>query len=328
MLVSVVMPSYNHLSYVEEAANSVLSQTFKNIELIIIDDGSQDASVERLRGIRDSRVRLITQDNQGAHAAINRGLSLADGDYLCIINSDDVFSHDRIAKCLTFLDSENADLVCSWIRVIDVLGKVLGIKRGWENMRPSWSNGNAVNGFWEKNDFALNLLSSNFVSTTSNLFFRRKVYEEIGGMRNLRFAHDWDFLLRVAARHPCYLIEEALMDYRIHDSNTIRTNRSWMLFETCWTLAVNLPHFEGSVLFAEHGDENQRARLIREAANSIHIQGCDKTFWVLRSYLNSRIKQSGEVGELELLEAPELRQIFIDMIDEAIANQRSGSDLR
>lgn len=315
MLVSVVMPSYNHSKYVMAAAQSVLEQSYERLEFIVVDDGSKDNSVELLRGIDDPRLKLIVQENGGAHAAINRGLAAAQGDYLAIINSDDIFDPKRIAKCLETLEREQSDFACTWIRVVDDAGAEKGIKQAWKNMRPSWSSDASDPVYWAGDDFALNILSSNFVSTTSNMLFSRQIYDEIGGMRNLRFAHDWDFMFRVVERYRCSVVPEPLMDYRIHGSNTISSNREWMLFEVMWTIAANLHRFHGDRLFGPDASPEDLMQEIRSFSNSVHVGGLDQQFWVLLSFLNARRAAIGETADTELLENAQLRQVFIDAID-------------
>lgn len=317
MLVSVVMPSYNHSKYVMAAAQSVLGQSYERLEFIVVDDGSKDNSVELLHGIDDPRLKLIVQENGGAHAAINRGLAAAQGDYLAIINSDDIFDPTRITKCLETLEREQSDFVCTWIRVVDDAGAEKGIKQAWKNMRPSWSSDASDPVYWAGDDFALNILSSNFVSTTSNMLFSRQIYDEIGGMRNLRFAHDWDFMFRVVERYRCSVVPEPLMDYRIHGSNTISSNREWMLFEVMWTIAANLHRFHGDRLFGPDASPEDLMQEIRSFSNSVHVGGLDKQFWVLLSFLNARRAAIGDTAETELLEDAQLRQVFIDAIDPA-----------
>ena len=315
MLVSVIMPSYNHAMYVEEAAFSVLNQTYKKLEFIIIDDGSSDNSVKLLNSINDPRVKLVVQKNAGAHNAINKGLSIAQGDYFTIINSDDSFDYERIEKCLHYMDKNQLDLVCSWVRIIDKNGMINGIKKGWKNMRPTWSMPTNLNGFWKSNDFMLNLIATNFVSTTSNIFFRRSVYETVGGMRALRFAHDWDFMLRVASKFPCGLLPEALINYRIHGKNTITSNKNWMLFEVLWVLATNISQFEGLYLFSEKSDSDKLlVDQITKMSNSIQFGEHDRVFWMIRTFIESRRKVLGSKADEELLNNESLRQVFIDLI--------------
>lgn len=317
MLVSVVMPSYNHAKYVVQAARSVLDQTHRLLELVVIDDGSSDGSVELLQAIDDPRMKLVVQENQGAHAAINRGLEMARGDYLAVINSDDVFAPTRVAECLKALDREQTDFACSWIRVVDEAGTEQGIKQGWKNMRPSWSSEATEHAFWLGEDFALNLLAGNFVSTTSNMLFRRRLYEQVGGMRNLRFAHDWDFMLRLAPDFGCSMVPQPLLKYRQHGANTISSNRKWMLFEVVWTLAANLHRYEGGRLFGPGGDPKVLGDQVKALVSSVHVEGLDKLFWVLRSFLDARRAAIGAAAETELLDNPELRQVFVDLIAEA-----------
>lgn len=317
MLVSVVIPSYNHGAYIMSAVDSVLGQSFKKLELIVVDDGSKDNSVELLRQVRDPRFILHAQDNQGAHAAINRGLSLCQGDYIAILNSDDVFHRDRISECLAAMDSAGADLASTWIEVIDADGAKKGVKRGWENMRPGWASGAGVDGFWNRDDFRLNLLSSNFVSTTSNIVMRRSVYGRIGGMRNLRYAHDWDFMLRAAAEVECTLVRAPLMQYRLHGANTISTHRKWMLFEVCWVLAANLHRFEGRELYGPSaGSAEERIAMLRGVDASIRVGCCDRLLWMLRQYIDSRRTAGCSAPGEDLLDDAVLRQAFINLVVE------------
>jgi glycosyltransferase involved in cell wall biosynthesis len=93
-LISIIIPSHNHRRYVVDAVMSVLSQSYREIELLVIDDGSSDGSPDLIAAIKDSRLVLVRQQNKGAHAAINRGLEMARGDFIAILNSDDLY-HPR-----------------------------------------------------------------------------------------------------------------------------------------------------------------------------------------------------------------------------------------
>lgn len=95
-LVSVVMPCYNYASFVGDAVDSVLSQTYKNIELIIINDGSTDDTKEILEAITDSRVTVLHIENSGVSAARNKGIELAKGQFIAFIDADDLWSPDKI----------------------------------------------------------------------------------------------------------------------------------------------------------------------------------------------------------------------------------------
>jgi len=307
-LISVVIPSYNHELYIQHAVESVLDQSYKNLELIVIDDGSKDSSLSYLRSVNDSRYTLIEQKNTGAHNAINKGLSIAKGECLAILNSDDVFYPDRLVECLKRLQN-GADLVASWIEVIDDKGKKRGVKEGWHNMLP-WSITTPKSKFSTIDDFTLNLLMTNFVSTTSNIVFTRRLYERTGGMRNLRFVHDWDYLLRAARNFRCELIDKPLLKYRTHQTNTISSNRAWMLFEICWIYAVHLKHFTGK-LFPHHIGANNLSEKNDFLAKSINTQGNDKVMWMLLQYFDECEVIGREAPAETLLDDECLRSAFI-----------------
>ena len=167
--------------------------------------------------------------------------------------------------------------------------------------------------FLDSNDYSLNALMANFVATTSNMLFKRKVYDQIGGMRNLRFAHDWDFLLRVSSKFNCFSMEKALLNYRVHDFNTISSNRKWMLFEVCWVMAANIDKFSEKLIpiFSSN-------KLIKSAVNlfeSLNFQGNDKVFWLLYFQI-SAMKKNGLLNPEEIyLEDNSLREEFIKYIN-------------
>jgi glycosyltransferase involved in cell wall biosynthesis len=129
--VSAVLPVYNHGGYVGEAVASVLGQTFANLELIVVDDGSTDATPEVLARIGDPRVRLLRHDeNRGHGAALQTGLEAARGELLAIQDADDVWLPDRLAAQVPLFDADPGLVVAgSFGRVIDEHGAVIGLKR-------------------------------------------------------------------------------------------------------------------------------------------------------------------------------------------------------
>lgn len=97
--ISVIIPAYNHEPYIAAALQSVLQQTFGDFELIVIDDGSKDNTWYEIQQIVDTRLRAFRQENRGAAATINRGIEMARGRYVTILNSDDVYHPERLALC-------------------------------------------------------------------------------------------------------------------------------------------------------------------------------------------------------------------------------------
>jgi len=241
----VVIPSFNHVRFIAEALRSVLSGPFEDLEVILVDDGSTDDTLDVVDGFRrDRRLSVHTQENQGAHAALNRGVSLARGDLIFILNSDDAFEPERI-PCLVELFEADPELAvaASWLHVVDEGGASLGIKRGAANM-PPWPPPRRGPRLSDLGDPHLALLEQNWVATTSNVAFRRDLFED-NGLRflPLRYAHDWDFLLSACACGRIAMVEQPLVRYRVHGDNTILEGQrqdqgqGMMRFEILWVLA-------------------------------------------------------------------------------------------
>jgi len=312
-LFSVIMPSHNHERYIRRAVESVLMQTYEKWELIVIDDGSSDGSLGVLATVRDPRVVLFSQTNHGAHAAINKGLELAKGEFITILNSDDMYLPCRLERMRAEFDAQrDSALVTTWTEVIDAEDRHLAVKRGWENLEP-WPLRHPDASYKQTNDFRLNLLASNFVATTSNIAFRRSLYERIGGMRNLRFTHDWDFLLRASLAGTCRQISEPLLRYRVHDRNTIATDRRGMLFEICWVLAANLDGFLGKHILSSMNDDALLEEIVM-LYESINLQGNDKLFWLIRTFIESQRKMGHANPEEILLHHAALREMLMSFV--------------
>lgn len=216
--VSIVLPSYNHARFVRESIESALGQDFAELELIVVDDGSTDDSVEVIRGYSDPRMKVIVQPNGGSHAAINTGLSVATGDYLAIINSDDVYDPSRITRLYRLAEGENLAFLCTGVSLIDERSQEIVDGSHWwlamyDQLKRKYQEiGNRT------------LLFGNFTISTSNFFFRRSLFEALGRFRPYRYVLDWDYALRAFRHRPQgfkFLADEPLMRYRLHGKNTI-----------------------------------------------------------------------------------------------------------
>jgi glycosyltransferase involved in cell wall biosynthesis len=231
--VSVVVPLYNHAAYIGSAIESALAQGAVLRELIVIDDGSTDDSARVMRGLaaRDSRIRFRTQANQGAHATINAGLQDCTGEFVAILNSDDIYELGRLDTLALRLDAEpGADIAASGIAFMD--GRGNAIVNNWYTEALAFRAGC---------DMGTSLVNGNFLMTTSNFLFRRDLTERIGGFAALRYTHDLDFVLRaLALGHRVSLLKEELLRYRMHDSNTISEDHSRVRSEWAASAAAHL----------------------------------------------------------------------------------------
>jgi glycosyltransferase involved in cell wall biosynthesis len=232
--IACVIPSYNHAKYVLDAIESVLHQGLPPDQLLIVDDGSSDESVDRIHTVNDPRVHLVVQGNQGAHAALNRGLELASGcDFIAILNSDDRYHPARFAKCAAYLERHPAiQLVCTRVRVINESGASVGSRDGKQRrLDRIWAH------LKKNTDLGISLGYGNFTKTTSNFFFRA------GAIRKFhpyRYVHDYFAALILALQGSLGLIHEQLLDYRIHTTNTIKADGKGAVISEVIRMHLNL----------------------------------------------------------------------------------------
>lgn len=223
-LVTVVIPSYNHRRFIFAAVDSVLAQTHQNLELIIIDDGSSDDSVAALRKryAGDARVTVIARENRGAHQTINEAIARGKGEFITILNSDDVYDPKRLERLLATARANGGHpfFGITALRVVDETGKP-SVQSG-----PLSYYASVLDKFEGEPDPAA-FWVGNLAMTTSNFFFSREVFEQIGGFSPLRYTHDWDWGLRAAERFKLVRIDEVLLHYRVHGTNTISEGNFW-----------------------------------------------------------------------------------------------------
>lgn len=226
-LVSVVIPLYNHARYVEAAIASVRAQTLADWELLVIDDGSSDGSAEAVEALLarspDPRIRLHRQPNAGSHATINRGLAMARGQYLAVLNSDDLFAPTRLEVLVERARAHGPLFFgVTPVRLIDAEGRLVapGDPAGW------WLSMYAgITGRLARGESPLDvLLWGNFTISTSNFFLSRAAWERLGPLGHFRYVPDWEYALRAATElpgAPCWVDGPPLLDYRLHGGNTI-----------------------------------------------------------------------------------------------------------
>jgi glycosyltransferase involved in cell wall biosynthesis len=198
--VSVIIPAYNSMEFLPRTLNSVLCQTFRDFEVIIVNDGSKDNIEDWMKTIEDKRVRLISQSNQGQSAARNIGICQSEGDYIAFLDSDDLWDPKKLEKQVNVLDENlEAGLVYTWSAELSMDDKVL---------RKIWKFSDEGN-VWEK------LVQGNTISCGSVPMIRRDCIEKVGLFSKFPFAcEDWDFWLRVSAIYQFKVVREVLTYYR------------------------------------------------------------------------------------------------------------------
>ena len=207
-LVSVIVPAFNSAWCVERTLTSIASQTYSNLEVIVVNDGSTDAtaSVARSCLAGDARFRVVDQDNRGLVGARNRGIGEARGDYIAPVDADDLWHPDYIASQIATLEKAASDtpfVFCYsyWIDEND-------------NVYPASAPARPP-----RADF-IGLLRENAVGNGSSAVFRREKLLEAGGydptlkQRGALGGEDWKLSLLLTARHPAVVNPQFLVGYR------------------------------------------------------------------------------------------------------------------
>jgi len=282
--VSVVIPLFNHEQYIEAAIESVLAQTIRPSEIIVIDDGSSDNSAAKVLQLAERHPEIIfwSWPNQGAHHTLNASIHRATGDYVAILNSDDCYEPERLAACLSVVSEFPAvDVVSTRAVFMDKQGREV------ENV---WYE-DARKFYLEESDLSLALFHANLVLTTSNLFIRRSIFDSIGYFSQLRYAHDLEYILRlILAKAHIRFLDRPLLRYRWHGENTITENHARVDIELAAIYAYFL----------------YRQRLVNGASGEWYT-------WLQR-YIKI-------LGQKKLLETVEY---FIDLLEGGIARERAS----
>lgn len=237
-LVSVIIPAYNHEQYIQESIKSVINQTYKNIELIVIDDGSKDATWQKICELqadcekRFTRTVLKTKQNEGVSQTLNELHKLTNGEYVIIQSSDDVMKPQSIEKFVNFLDNnQDYTLVVGDCELIDSNSNVCY----WDKK---------TNIIYDKNK-AVYKTFAQFLQKTCNFKFTSKKFGTYGSLyyrnyipnsylvRKSIFSkiepytsdaplEDYFLMLQIAKYSKMKYLDEILFSYRIHDNNTFK----------------------------------------------------------------------------------------------------------
>ncbi len=238
--VSVILPCYNHEAYVRAAVDSVLGQSLADIEVIAIDDASSDATYSILEAINDCRLTVWRHSiNQGSAQTVNEGIRRSRAPYVAILNSDDLFHPDRLARCLEYVRGADCRLLGTDLDLINAAGEVNQDRSFWWN---EWYRGlrehQRMTG-----DLIGTLIHGNIFISTSNFFVDRRLFKEVGYLADYRYVQDYEFLLRTISQHPGRVawLEEKLLSYRLHGKNTILEDQVVPVRQTVEILARWMP---------------------------------------------------------------------------------------
>ena len=205
-VVSVIMPLHNASPYLEDAANSILRQTFRDFELVMLDDGSSDDTAACARDIaaRDNRVRFLARERRGLSRSLNDLIDHAEGRYIARMDGDDIAHSERLARQVAHLDlNPTTGVLGCWVQTFGDRSEIWHFRR--------WSN------------FTRNLM---FFGVTTlchpSWMVRRELYEKHNYDPDFDHIEDREWLARVAAREPdidFVSLPEVLLNYRLHPAS-------------------------------------------------------------------------------------------------------------
>lgn len=202
--ISVVIPTYNAQRTILATIESVQQQTFKDIEIIVINDGSDDGTLEILESIEDRRLKVYSYPNGGLSTARNRGIALAKGEYLSFLDADDLWTPDKLEKQLAALQNNpRARVAYSWVVIM---------------LEPEDDGDiNFVSGkkIAFTGDVYTKLLVNNFIGNGSNILIKREAIELVGNFDpSFKSCEDWDYYLRLAFLCHFVVVPEHQILYR------------------------------------------------------------------------------------------------------------------
>lgn len=207
-LISIIIPCYNDVLYIEQAVNSAINQTYPNKEVIIVDDGSNQETKAMLKKLASKITKLITQENKGQSTARNVGIKEAKGDYILVLDSDDFFAPTFCEKAAAVFESrKEVKIITSFVNRLIADKKVDIFKPYGGDIKQFLSNNQA----------------------TGSCMFLKLDFEKVNGYDEImrKGFEDWEFYIRLLQNGgEAFVIQEPLFNYRLrNDSTTIKANK-------------------------------------------------------------------------------------------------------
>jgi len=218
--ISIVMAMYNGERYLKEAIESVLNQTEKDFEFIIVDDGSTDDSQNIIKSFSDERIKYFRNEHKGLVDSLNFGIEKSDGEFIARFDADDICESNRLEEQIKLFE-ENPEnvLVGSLATIIDEGGLIKGDmdypKQNWQEIRK------------------YSLLHNPFIH--SSVMFRREVVYTVGYYKKFfKYAEDYELWTRIINKYPCVNIPKKLIKYRVHNSQITKKSNIEMRLVAVW----------------------------------------------------------------------------------------------
>jgi len=242
-LISVIVSCYNHEKYIQECLLSVINQSYRNVELIVINDGSQDKSHEKILQMKelcDKRFKkfvYINKNNEGVAKSLNLGVKISQGDFISFLGSDDVFLPNKLQTLVSEflrLGSEYA-VACGNSHFINEQGKIIAasvkvngiVKKYWTFLEYYLRDRITFNLNKEFGNYK-SFLEGNYLPAMATLI-NKNSFLEVGGMDENISIEDYDIWLKLSRRYRFKYIDDVVAYYRVHESNMTKIKKAELL---------------------------------------------------------------------------------------------------
>lgn len=274
--ISVIIPAYNAEATIAQTIASVQKQTFTDLEIIVVNDGSTDRTLEVLQQISDPRLKVFSYENSGVSVSRNRGIAQATGQYIALLDSDDLWTPDKLESQLTALQQNSkAGVAYSWTYFM------------FENEKLSFVENSH---YCEGNVYA-DLLLANFLHSGSNPLIRKEAVESIGLFDPaIKSVEDWDYYIRLAKKWDFVLVPKPQILYRQHLSSisynieVMQQHCLELMEKTFATAPLELQHLKGKSLANIYQYSAQKYRkTFEQNPDNLHY-AAHKLWLSIRSY--------------------------------------------
>lgn len=245
-LVSVIVGTYNAGAYLRPAVQSVLDQTYRNLEILIVDDGSTDGSMDTIADLTDPRLRVLHQENRGRPATLNRAIDEMQGDFYVIQDADDLSVPHRIERLVhTMLREPDLAAVFSGHELI------LDGRRTAPRFRP-----------WSRDQCRTKIERFSIPAHDPTGMFRMSLVSDYRYDTDLPYTEAVDYILRIGEQFPILVVGECLYSYRIHSSSVTHrdpaTRRRYVM--ECWRRACERRKIDFRTAFPDQISETRKLR--------------------------------------------------------------------
>ncbi|WP_053991460.1 glycosyltransferase family A protein [Mangrovimonas sp. TPBH4] len=235
--ISIVISVYNKEDYLKSTIESVLNQTYQNFEIIAVNDGSSDNSLNILKGFSDSRLRIINQTNQGASAARNLGIKESKYEYIALLDGDDLWLPNYLAEMVTSIQTFPNEAVFASAIANTYDDKIVPVSYAVKN-----TNTIKIIDYFKNSTYNYSLL------TSSSIIFKKEIIKKTGWYdTSIVSGQDVDFWIKIGLNFPVVFINRVLVHYRFNDyslSNTTFDPKYKPKFNNYTTQEINNKHLK------------------------------------------------------------------------------------